>query len=65
MITSVVSYIFSLKKSKPRYIVYDSIYFKVDGVSMSKRLEKVNEYILENYEFYQDINSYKILRIKN
>ena len=58
-------YIFSLKKSKPRYIVYESIYFKVDGVSMSKRLEKVNEYILENYEFYQDINSYKILRIKN
>ena len=58
-------YIESLKKTKPDYIVYKSIYFKVDGVEMSNRLEKVNNFILENYKFYKSINSYEVLKIKN
>ena len=58
-------YIDSLKKTKPNYIIYSSVYFKVDGVEMSDRLKKVNDYILKNYQFYKNINSYGILKIKD
>ena len=54
----------SLKKTKPNYIIYNSIYFKVDGVEMSDRLQKVNRFILENYRFYENINNYEVLKIK-
>tara|TARA_E500000178_G_scaffold355613_1_gene428892 strand:+ start:128 stop:1960 length:1833 start_codon:yes stop_codon:yes gene_type:complete len=57
-------YIDSLKKTKPNYIIYNSIYFKVDGVEMSDRLQKVNKFILENYQFYENINNYEVLKIK-
>ena len=59
------NYIKSLKKTKPNFIVYSSAYFKVDGIHMSERLEKVDNYISDNYEFYRIINTYEILRIKN
>ena len=58
-------YIKSLKASKPEFIVYNSIYFAVDSIHMSERLEKVNKFIIENYHFYKNINSYEILRINN
>ncbi len=58
-------YIKSLKVSKPEFIVYNSIYFAVDSIHMSERLEKVNKFIIENYHFYKNINSYEILRINN
>ena len=58
-------YIKSIRKGKPSFIVYESKYFKVDNISMSERLENVNKYILENYEFYKKINGYNILKIKN
>ncbi len=58
-------YIKFLKASKPEFIVYNSIYFAVDGIHMSERLEKVNKFIVENYHFYKNINSYEVLRINN
>lgn len=58
-------YITSLKNSKPNYIVYNSEYFKVDGVEMSKRLQKVDKFIQNNYKFFQKINTYDILKIEN
>ena len=58
-------YIKSLKASKPEFIVYNSIYFAVDSIHMSERLEKVNKFIIENYHFYKNINNYEILRINN
>lgn len=58
-------YIDSLKETKPNYIIYNSVYFKVDGVEMSDRLKKVNGYILKNYQFYKNINSYEVLKIKD
>ena len=58
-------YIKSLKKTKPNYIIYSSVYFKVDGIEMSDRLKKVNGFILKNYEFYKKINSYEVLKIKD
>ena len=58
-------YIKSLEKTKPNFIVYNSLYFKVDGVPMSERLSDVNKFILKNYEFYENLNSYDILKIKN
>ncbi len=58
-------YINSLKKTKPNFIVYSSVYFKVDGIEMSDRLKKVNSFILENYQFYKNINNYEILKIKD
>ena len=58
-------YIKSLEKTKPNFIVYKSLYFKVDGVPMSERLSDVNKFILKNYEFYENLNSYDILKIKN
>ena len=51
--------------NRPSFIIYDSPYFKVDNVPMSERLAKVNDYILENYEFFKMINNYKILKVKN
>ena len=59
------NYIKSLEKTKPSFIVYKSAYFGVDGILMPDRLQKVNSYILDNYEFYKVINTYEILRIKN
>ena len=59
------NYIKSLKETKPNFIVYKSAYFGVDGILMPDRLEKVNSYILDNYEFYKIINTYEILRIKS
>jgi len=59
------NYIKSLKETKPNFIVYKSAYFRVDGILISDRLEKVDNYILDNYEFYKIINTYEILRIKN
>ena len=58
-------YIASLKNSKPKYIVYNSEYFKVDGIEMSKRLQKVDKFIQNNYKFFQKINTYDILKIEN
>ncbi len=58
-------YIESIHSNKPNYIIYDSPYFKVDNIPMSDRLVNVNNYILENYEFFDSINDYKILKIKN
>lgn len=58
-------YINSLKKTKPDYIVYRSVYFKVDGIEMSDRLKKVNRFILENYQFFKNINNYEVLKIKS
>ena len=58
-------YIDSINMNKPSFIIYDSPYFKVDNISMSDRLVQVNNYILENYEFFKTINNYKILRSKN
>ena len=58
-------YIDSLKKTKPNYIIYSSVYFKVDGVEMSDQLQKVNSFILKNYKFYKNINSYQVLKIKD
>ena len=58
-------YIASLKNSKPKYIVYNSEYFKVDGIEMSKRLQKVDKFIQNNYKFFQKINTYDILKIVN
>ena len=58
-------YIASLKNSKPNYIVYKSEYFKVDGIEMSKRLQKVDKFIQNNYKFFQKINTYDILKLKN
>jgi hypothetical protein len=58
-------YINSLKKTKPDYIVYRSVYFKVDGIEMSDRLKKVNRFILENYQFFKNINYYELLKIKS
>lgn len=58
-------YIKSLKASKPEFVVYNSIYFAVDSIHMSERLEKVNKFIIENYHFYKNINNYEILRINN
>ena len=59
------NYIKSLKETKPNFIVYKSAYFGVDGILMPDRLEKVNSYILDNYEFYKIINTYEILKIKS
>ena len=53
-----------LKKTKPNYIIYSSVYFKVDGVEMSDRLKKVNDYILKNYQFYKNINSYEFKKLR-
>ena len=58
-------YIASLKNSKPKYIVYNSEYFKVDGIEMSERLQKVDKFIQNNYKFFQKINTYDILKIEN
>ena len=57
-------YIKSLEKTKPNFIVYNSLYFKVDGVPMSERLSDVNKFILKNYEFYENLNSYDILKLR-
>ena len=58
-------YIKSLKESKPNYIVYNSVYFKVDGIEISDRLQKVNKFIRKNYKFFQKINTYDILIIRD
>ncbi len=57
-------YINSIKVNRPVFVIYDSPYFKVDNIPMSDRLTKVNNFILKNYEFFQSINNYKILKIK-
>lgn len=58
-------YIDSININKPSFIIYDSPYYKVDNIPMSERLVQVNDYILQNYEFFKTINNYKILRFKN
>ena len=47
-------YISAIKKTKPSYILYESKYFKVDDISMSKRLTEVNTYIMNNYEIFKE-----------
>jgi len=32
---------------------------------MSDRLKKVNRFILENYQFFKNINNYEVLKIKS
>ena len=54
-----------IKKTKPTYILYESNYFKVDDISMSKRLTEVNTYILNNYKIYKVTKNFKILKILN
>lgn len=58
-------YIESIILNKPNFIIYDSPYYKVDNIPMSERLVHVNNYILENYEFFKSINDYKILGFKH
>ena len=58
-------YITSLKDSRPNYIVYNSVYFKVDGIEISERLQKVDKFIQKNYKFFQKINTYDILIIRD
>ena len=40
-------------------------YFKVDGIEISDRLQKVNKFIQKNYKFFQKINTYDILIIRD
>ena len=58
-------YIAAIKKTKPTYILYESNYFKVDDISMSKRLTEVNTYILNNYKIFKVTKNFKILKILN
>ncbi len=58
-------YISAIKKTKPSYILYESKYFKVDDISMSKRLTEVNTYIMNNYEIFKETKNFKILKILN
>ena len=58
-------YIQDLKVKKPKFIIYDSPEFKVDGISSAERLKKVNTFILKNYKFYEEFEGYKIYILKN
>ena len=58
-------YIESLKLQKPNFIIYDSKYFKVDNIPINERLSKVNSYIMKNYKVSEDLNNFKILKIKD
>tara|TARA_Y100000590_G_scaffold467847_1_gene648241 strand:- start:2648 stop:4492 length:1845 start_codon:yes stop_codon:yes gene_type:complete len=58
-------YIKILKKNKSPYIVYKSTQFNVDGIDTSKRLKKVNKFIINNYDKYLGATGYEVYRIKN
>ena len=58
-------YIESLKLQKPNFIIYDSKYLKVDNIPLSERLDKVNSYIMKNYKVSEDLDKFKILKIKD
>tara|TARA_Y100000741_G_scaffold52832_1_gene36330 strand:- start:90 stop:1934 length:1845 start_codon:yes stop_codon:yes gene_type:complete len=58
-------YINILKKNKSPYIVYQSSQFNVDGIDTTKRLQKVNKFIIENYDKYLGGSGYEIYRINN
>ena len=58
-------YVQDLKNKKPKYIIYDSPEYKVDGINSSERLAIVNKFILQNYSFYKEIEKYKIYILNN
>ena len=57
-------YIQDLQEEKPKFIIYDSPEFKVDGISSADRLKQVNTFILKNYKFYEEFEGYKIFILK-
>ena len=58
-------YINILKINKSPYIVYKSTQFNVDGIDTTKRLQKVNKFIIENYDKYLGGGGYEVYKIKN
>ena len=50
-----------MKSKSPKYIIYKSPGFIVDGIPTHERLKLVNSYIIDNYNIFETFNNYSIL----
>ena len=56
-----LEYISTMKSKSPKYIIYKSPGFIVDGIPTHERLKLVNSYIIYNYNIFETFNNYTIL----
>ena len=57
-------YINEIKKIEPKYILYYSGDHEFDGLGIYERIELVDSFITSNYEKYNDVFDYIILKKK-
>ena len=64
-------YILNIEKIKPNFILYQSegknfnLTYKAESPEVFERLSLVNLYILDNYEFYKQLDDYVIFKRLN
>ena len=64
-------YILNINKIKPKFILYNSdgknfdLTYKAESPEVYERLSLVNLYILDNYEFYNQLDDYIIFKRSN
>ena len=57
-------YINEIKNVNPKYVFYTTDLLKFDGLGVYERIGLVDSYIMANYEKYDEIDGYIILRKK-
>ena len=60
-----MDYVRKLEIIKPKYILYKSDKYIVDGIEVTDRLKIVNSFILDNYKLFKSIDGYEIFIISN
>ena len=55
-------YVLKLKKAQPYYIIYKSEKYTFDNIEVYERLNLVNDYINQNYNFHKKMNGYTIYK---
>ena len=57
-------YINEIKRANPKFVLYSSANLKFDGLGIYERIELVDSFITSNYEKYNDVFDYIILKKK-
>jgi len=60
-----IDYVKKLEIIKPKYILYRSDKYVVDGIEVTERLNIVNSFILDNYKLFKSFDGYEIFIISD
>ena len=55
-----IDYVMKLEIIRPKYILYRSDKYIVDGIEVTERLKIVNSFILDNYKLFKSFDGYEI-----